>query len=486
VKDVERASTLATDSGIKGAARDVNQTATGAKEISVNSDALEKLFEMFDLVFKAMRSLLSGRGFSSHAATVVPHAAKAESGIEVSVEGGVNSKGEPLPFAKNSERVSAGIKNVSTNADGSTDVKTAGGNNNSTVTAGKGAKVNVDADASTQVKTAGDNTSRTVIATKDSKVNVDADASTQVKTAGDHTSRSVIAAKDRNVNAYADASTQVKATGNSNKTVTVAVGEDAQVNPDGKTGAEVNAAGDTKSTSVTTGNKGNVNAGAQMKITGFSNSSSAETVGKSVQGKVGSEAQVSTSGSDAQVQVMPDGSTQVSVTPQDGKQFRVRVEAGVNVRISSEGWGENQPVSIRDITPKQSTRVTVDSQPEAEVKTISQSTAETRVGTEPKVNSESKGEQKAEVAVGAEPKVQTPPPPEHKVEVKVEAEPKVQVPPAPEHKVEVKVETEPKVQVPLTPEPQTSDKVDAEPTVEVKNPTAPRRVMNPRLEGIRA
>jgi hypothetical protein len=392
LKDVERVSTLATDLGIKGAARDVNQPLTGAKEISVNSDALEKLFEMFDLVFKAMRSLLSGRAFSSQAATVVPHTAMTESGIEVSVEGGVNSKGKPLPFAKNSERFSGGIASVSINADGSTQVKTASDNNISTVTADKDAKVSIGADGSVQVKATGDNKTATVTVGKDGNVSVGADTSMQVKTADDNN----------------------------------------------------------KSTTVTTGKDGNVKAdasgGAQMKITGFSNRSSAETVGNSVQGKVGGDAQVGTSGGDAQVQVMPDGSTQVSVTAEEGKQFRVRVEAGVNVRISSEGWGENQPVKIRDITPRQSTRVALDTQPDAEVKTISQSKAEAIADTEPKVNGESNGEQKAEVAVGAEPKVQTP----------------------------------------ATPGPQPSDKVDAEPTVEVKTPTVLRRVMNPRLEGVRA
>ncbi|KTB57852.1 hypothetical protein RJC98_29235 [Pseudomonas allii] len=382
VKDVERVSTLATDLGIKGAARDVNQTLTGAKEVSVNSDALEKLFEMFDLVFKAMRSLLSGRGFSSHAATVVPHAAKAESDVEVSVEGGLNSKGKPSPFARKGEQVSGGIADVSINAD-----------------------------RSTQIKIAGDSTKSTVTVDKEAKVSVGADGAVQVKTTGD------------------------------NKAATVTVGKDGNV-------------------------KADASGGAHMKITGFSNSSSAETVGNSVQGKVGGDAQLGTSGVDAQVQVMPDGSTQVSVTAEEGKEFRVRVEAGVNVRISSEGCGENQPVTIRDITPRQSTRVALDTQPEAEVKTISELKAEARVGTEARVNSESNEEQKAEVAVGAEPKVQT------------QA--------TPEQKVEVKVETEPKIQTPHTPEPQPSDKVDAEPTVEVKTPTPPRRVMNPRLEGVRA
>ncbi|WP_139221099.1 hypothetical protein, partial [Pseudomonas extremorientalis] len=187
VKDVERVGTLATDLGIKGVARDVNQTVTEAKEISVNSDALEKLFEMFDLVFKAMRSLLSGRGFSSHATTVVPHAAKAESGVEVSVEGGSNSQGKSSPFARKGERVSGGIAGVTINADGSTQMKTVDDSKKSTVTADKEAKVNVGTDGSVQVKTAGDATKSTVTADKGAKVNVGADGSVQVKTAGDGT-----------------------------------------------------------------------------------------------------------------------------------------------------------------------------------------------------------------------------------------------------------------------------------------------------------
>uniref|UniRef100_UPI0030D9A054 hypothetical protein n=1 Tax=Pseudomonas sp. EA_35y_Pfl1_P108 TaxID=3088688 RepID=UPI0030D9A054 len=145
LKDIEKASgSLAGLSSRSNALPRNDSPKEAAKDITVNADALEKLFEMFELVFKAMRSVLSGRGFSAKLPVDVG------TGVQIGVKGN-GKQATPVNGEKGAQ--------VKVGTDGSVQVGVKGNGTESTRPTGeKGAQVKVGTDGSVQVGVKGNGT----------------------------------------------------------------------------------------------------------------------------------------------------------------------------------------------------------------------------------------------------------------------------------------------------------------------------------------
>ena len=181
LKDIEKTSTSRAELGSKNSTLPRNDSAQViGKEVAVNSDALEKLFEMFELVFKAMRSLLSGRGFNAKlpvdTAPVLPtDGAQVIASTGGSVQMVAKGKGtEASPNADKGTQVILGT-------DGSLQVSLNGnGAETKRPNADKGAQVNTGAVGSAQVSVSGNDTKAAPNADKDAQANLGADGNRQV------------------------------------------------------------------------------------------------------------------------------------------------------------------------------------------------------------------------------------------------------------------------------------------------------------------
>ncbi|MGY2415004.1 hypothetical protein, partial [Pseudomonas pergaminensis] len=186
LKDIEKTSTSREELGSKNSTLPRNDSAQViGKEVTVNSDALEKLFEMFELVFKAMRSLLSGRGFNAKlpvdTASVLP---TGDAQVRASTGGSVQivAKGkstEATPTADKEAQVKLGT-------DGSIEVSMNGKRTEATPPkAGKGTQA--DLGAGLRVKAGGKDKvidSPQPSAGKDTQVNLGGSGSVSVEAGG--------------------------------------------------------------------------------------------------------------------------------------------------------------------------------------------------------------------------------------------------------------------------------------------------------------
>jgi hypothetical protein len=255
LKDIEKTSTSREELGSKNSTLPRNDSAQViGKEVTVNSDALEKLFEMFELVFKAMRSLLSGRGFNA----------------KLPVD-----TASVLPTGDAQVRASTG---------GSVQIVAKGKSTEATPTADKEAQVKLGTDGSIEVSMNGKRTEATP--PKAGKgTQADLGAGLRVKAGG----------KDKVID-----SPQPSA------------GKDTQANLGGSVSVE---------------------AGGKDKVT----DSPQPGAGTASQVSIGSEG-------DAKVTVLSDGSTQVSLAPDNGRRFNINLAAGVQVRVSSEDVSGPRPL----------------------------------------------------------------------------------------------------------------------------------------------
>ena len=284
LKDIEKTSTSRAELGSKNSTLPRNDSAQViGKEVAVNSDALEKLFEMFELVFKAMRSLLSGRGFNAKlpvdTAPVLP-----TDGAQV-----IASTGGSVQMVAKGKGTEA-----SPNAD-------------------KGTQVILGTDGSLQVSLNGNGAeTKRPNADKGAQVNTGAVGSAQVSVSGNDTKAAPNADKDAQTNLGAGLRVQGFRTDKRPDSAQPSAGNDTQAN----LGASV---------SVEAGGKDKVTVSAQPGA------------GTASQVSIGSEG-------DAKVTVLPDGSTQVSLAPDNGRRFNINLAAGVQVRVSSEDVSGPRPL----------------------------------------------------------------------------------------------------------------------------------------------
>jgi hypothetical protein len=317
LKDIEKTSTSREELGSKNSTLPRNDSAQViGKEVTVNSDALEKLFEMFELVFKAMRSLLSGRGFNA----------------KLPVD-----TASVLPTGDAQVRASTG---------GSVQIVAKGKSTEATPTADKEAQVKLGTDGSIEVSMNGKRTEATP--PKAGKgTQADLGAGLRVKAGGKDKvidSPQPSAGKDTQVNLGGSGSVSVEAGGKDKVTVSPqpSAGKDTQANLGGSVSVEAGgtdkvtvspqpSAG--KDTQANLGGSVSVEAGGKDKVT----DSPQPGAGTASQVSIGSEG-------DAKVTVLSDGSTQVSLAPDNGRRFNINLAAGVQVRVSSEDVSGPRPL----------------------------------------------------------------------------------------------------------------------------------------------